>query len=1493
MKKLILIFSLCCFVAGSMFGQCPANTSAFGSGTVNNAGTIVTLTTCAFAGEYSTVNGTVAGQSLKFTSTGTGDILTVRSGSANGPVVAFGTSPLSFVNTFTGTLFLHYNTSTCGTQSTCRTGTVQCVSCVAPPPVDPCLNPGSISCGVSQAVTIAAGTGVWNPASCGFSTPGNERVFTFTAPYTGIYTFNVTAASGGFVDWFFKSASAGCGSTGWTCIDDIFSPTSVTFSLTAGTYFFLADPEGTTGASQTFNISCTPPVDPCNTIGSATCGVSQSVTLTGTGGGWNPQSCGFTTPGAEQVYTFTAPTTGTYTFNVTSATGGFIDWFFKPTSAGCGPTGWTCIDDIFSASTVTFSLTAGTYFILADGEGTAARSQTWNIGCPSPAPANDLCAGAIALSCGGANVSGNTINATADVAPSCNGFTVGTGGAVWYSVVGNGGFLTATTCNVGTNYDTKLHVYDGSCGALNCVTANDDDFTCSTGGLRSTVTWCAAAGTTYYILVNGFGSAQGNFELSLNCTQPTVTINPVAPLCQGAASVTLSANIAGGSFSGPGVSGNSFNPATAGVGVHTITYSICSITVTTTITVLATPANDLVANAEPMACGSSVSGNTTCATSETLGTCGTTDGTGGGVWYSIVGNGNKITLSTCSAGTDYDTKIRVFDGSPSALNCVTGNDDDFTCATGPGTAGFKSKVTFCSVAGTTYYVLVHGFGSGVGNFTMSSDCSPVAPTIVCSGPVSGNLDANCSFVVGDYTGLGAANDDCAGVVVSQSPAAGSSVSGAGATTITLTATDAGGNTATCTIALNLTDITAPSAVCQDVTVFLDNAGNASVTAVDVNNGSADACGIASTTIDNGSFNCSNTTTTNTVTLTVTDVNGLSSTCTSTVTVIDNEDPTITCLDAGIITGPNTAAADISVNNDPGICGAVVNYDSYAAADNCSFTVAQTTGLVSGSTFPVGTTNNTFVVTDASGNTAACNFNVIVTDVEAPVAVCQNVTVDLDAAGQGSTNASAVDNGSTDNCAIASISLSNTSFTCANVGANPVVLTVTDIYGNASNCSAVVSVRDLVAPVITCPANIVVSAPSGQCSRTVTFSVTSTDACGSSVVSTPASGSVFYTGTTTVNSVATDVNGNTSACSFTVRVIGVNTITIWGVPCNTSALCSSIPAAPAIVACPAPGNGGSGSGSHGSGSGSHGSGSGSHGSGSGSHVCNYAAGSGSGSGNYHGFNGIVTNPCGAVGNNGSCGSGGSGSGSNCNTYCVRNSCGVYATSLCGPCPTVVMTTTTIPGSCANNYTLRRTWTATDIYGNTISQSQDISVYDNVRPSINCPNNITVCVPNSNTVGRTVTYTVTASDNCGVPTITTTKASGTLFAIGNTNVTATATDACGNTRTCTFRVRVERRNNCNSKTEGEPEAGEEEVMPTLSINAYPNPTNGLLEVEIFCQDCNGDITYPLTVTDLFGKVIVKRDVMIAGGTASVKLDLSDYASGVYMINVNNLFTRVMKQ
>lgn len=129
---------------------------------------------------------------------------------------------------------------------------------------------------------------------------------------------------------------------------------------------------------------------------------------------------------------------------------------------------------------------------------------------------NDDCAGAFPLICG-ATVNGTTVGATADTdAPVCNGINGSTNGA-WYKFedFGNQESVTVSLCNTGVGFDSKLNIYKGSCGALECVTASDD--VC---GTLSSSTFLYDGYSTYYVLVSG--TTQSDFVMDVSCS-------PVAP----------------------------------------------------------------------------------------------------------------------------------------------------------------------------------------------------------------------------------------------------------------------------------------------------------------------------------------------------------------------------------------------------------------------------------------------------------------------------------------------------------------------------------------------------------------------------------------------------------------------------------------------------------------------------------------------------------------------------------------------------------------------------------------------------------------------------------------------------------------------------------------------------------------------------------------------------------------------------------------------------
>ena len=132
-------------------------------------------------------------------------------------------------------------------------------------------------------------------------------------------------------------------------------------------------------------------------------------------------------------------------------------------------------------------------------------------------PCNDLCADAFVIAEGDTAL-GQTVGATFDAAPTCE--TSNTANGVWYSYSGTGGEVTVSTCNGGYDYDTKVSVYTDGCATLSCVGGDDDDPSCAINSFMSTVTFDSDFGEEYLILVHGFSTSTGDFELTVDEPEP-------------------------------------------------------------------------------------------------------------------------------------------------------------------------------------------------------------------------------------------------------------------------------------------------------------------------------------------------------------------------------------------------------------------------------------------------------------------------------------------------------------------------------------------------------------------------------------------------------------------------------------------------------------------------------------------------------------------------------------------------------------------------------------------------------------------------------------------------------------------------------------------------------------------------------------------------------------------------------------------------------------
>ncbi len=214
-------------------------------------------------------------------------------------------------------------------------------------------------------------------------------------------------------------------------------------------------------------------------------------------------------------------------------------------------------------------------------------------------------------------------------------------------------------------------------------------------------------------------------------------------------------------------------------------------------------------------------------------------------------------------------------------------------------------------------------------------------------------------------------------------------------------------------------------------------------------------------------------------------------------------------------------------------------------------IEQTGGLESGAVFPIGTTTNTFVATDAAGNTAMCNFDVTVIDEEAPLLVCPtNLEVQNDPSVCGAIVEYEIN--TVENCPNETITLLQglPSGSLFPVGTTLNIYRVEDVGGLVDTCRFDVKVVDTEAPNAICPNHIIQATDAGSCSAVVEYTVSGTDNCSDvniQQISGLPSGFTFPLGTITNTFVVTDAVGLSDTCSFDVTIVNETLPTIETCP----------------------------------------------------------------------------------------------------------------------------------------------------------------------------------------------------------------------------------------------------------------------------------------------------------------------------------------------------------
>jgi hypothetical protein len=446
-------------------------------------------------------------------------------------------------------------------------------------------------------------------------------------------------------------------------------------------------------------------------------------TFTGTTAGTSTLagSCADTGSAPERVFAWTPAVSGAATIQTCSGTGTSYDSVLYVRSLDCatGPE-VACNDDSAGcftsepndhhASRIVTNVVAGrTYFIVVDGYATSRGDFSVTVTppdasgpSPTPTPVTGACQNPTVIPAAGGSFAGTTAGASS-LAGTCASSNAAPERVYQWTPTASGTATIQTCDGAGTGYDTVLYLRHGDCAGGVQVSCNDDSAGCFTNEPNdhhaSRLTPNVVAGETYFIVVDGYGSGQGAFNLSVSppaaggpaATATPVTTPVVLPTTTPVPTTTAlpTATVAGAT-------------PTGGAPVPTPT---------------STPNGTCAAPIALPAAGGTFSG-TTSGASAVAGTCASSNLAPEVVYAWTPTRSGTAFINTCGSGTSYDTVMYVRTGSCAAADAAC-NDDTQGCGTSEPSTYHGSSVTLTVTAGQTYLIVVDGYADKRGSFSLT------------------------------------------------------------------------------------------------------------------------------------------------------------------------------------------------------------------------------------------------------------------------------------------------------------------------------------------------------------------------------------------------------------------------------------------------------------------------------------------------------------------------------------------------------------------------------------------------------------------------------------------------------------------------------------------------------------------------------------------------------------------------------------------------------